>query len=300
MHKISDYLLTNNNMAHVAIYFLVGLIALFLIFQVLKNLFYRGSNVRGFHFTTKNITYIAMMVAVSTTVTVVISLTLPITVFPPIRIAFEGIMVKIAGMFFGPLVGIIVGLITELITIMFVPSYIHVAYLIVAVGFGFLSGLTSYFQRLTGRKKWWTFLAINLFIIAYGVVLGLITSYYNEDVKLFGVDIAPEYYTYVFIGSIGLSLVLVWVVVGVFLIMKKGYLLDIVLPIILMCVVTEYCVTTLIGSWGDVSFLGIPRDTGGYTSILMVRLLQSPIKIVFNTLVLSTVFYILRPLVKSK
>jgi hypothetical protein len=78
-----------------------------------------------------------MMIAVSVSLTVVISVTIPITVFPPIRVAFSGIMVKITGMFFGPIVGIIVGILTESLCLMFVPSYIHIAYFIVSISFGF-------------------------------------------------------------------------------------------------------------------------------------------------------------------
>ncbi|KAF5295613.1 hypothetical protein FQA39_LY12786 [Lamprigera yunnana] len=60
----------------------------------------------NFKFNTRTITYIAMLTAVSTTVTVVISMVIPVTVFPPIRVAFEGIMIKITGMLFGPIIDI--------------------------------------------------------------------------------------------------------------------------------------------------------------------------------------------------
>ena len=299
MKSISQHLLTGNNLAHVVVYFLLGFIALFLIYSLVRSTFFKRTY-KGFKFTTKKITYIAMMAAVSSAVTIVISLTLPITVLPPVRMSFEGIMIKIAGMFFGPLVGMLVGLITELITIMFVPSYIHIAYLLLELGVGFLSGIAAISQKWTGKRKWWTFLVINLFIIIYGTIMVLITSSYDQNVKIFGAEISRDAYKFVFIGVLAASLFVIWMVVGVFLVIKREQLLDIVLPIILLCVITEFLATTLIGSWGDSAFLGIPRDSGGYTSILMVRLVESPLKILFNTIILSTVYYILRPLVKAK
>jgi len=89
---------------------------------------------------------------------------------------------------------------------------------------------------------------INLFIILYGVIMVLITSSYDQNVKIFGAEISPDTYKFVFIGILGASLFVIWMVVGVFLVIEKSELLEIVLPIILLCVITEFLATTLIGS----------------------------------------------------
>jgi len=253
----------------------------------------------GVQFTTKNISYIAMMTAVAVAVTVVISVTIPITVLPPIRVAFEGIMIKLAGMFFGPLVGVIVGLATEGLTILFVPSYIHPAYLVTAVIFGFLSGVTSYAQRLKGKKVWWTFGMINFFVVVYGLLMTFAISSYDQDVKVFGALIPSKYFWIFFVGSLSITLLMVWITTFTCVGLKRYDVLETILPIIFLAVVAEYMCTSLIASWGNANFLGTPRD-GGYSSLMTTALIMAPLKVLSNSIILSTVFYVLRPLILNK
>ena len=142
----------SNSMAYIA----SGVIgALFLMYCCYSGFIYKfyPRHYYGIRFTTKNIAYITLLSAVSVSVTVIVSIVFPVTVFPPIRIAFEGLMIKIAGFIFGPIVGFMSGIITDLLCLMFVPSYIHIAYLIVVASFGFLSGLVGSLNRAVGKHK---------------------------------------------------------------------------------------------------------------------------------------------------
>ncbi|KAF5271427.1 hypothetical protein FQR65_LT17605 [Abscondita terminalis] len=141
----------SNNMA-IAASALLGVVAfMYIIYNSLSYAILK-EKYHGIRFTTKNIAYITMFTAVSVSVTVVISLTIPVTVFPPIRVAFEGVMIKITGLIFGPIVGLIVGITTEILVMLFVPSFIHPAFTICAVAYGFIAGVGSSFTR-AGKGK---------------------------------------------------------------------------------------------------------------------------------------------------
>ncbi|WP_027875771.1 ECF transporter S component [Mesoplasma chauliocola] len=253
-------------------------------------------------FNTKNITYMGIMIACSVSVTVVISLVAPITVFPPIRVAFEGIMIKITGMIFGPIIGLIVGLITELLTMLFIPSFIHPAYFIVAIGFGFWAGTSSFAFKLKSKQQWVTVLVITVFILLATIFLYNTLQYLPAEdgkVKLFGLAVKKELIPTIFIFMMCAMLGLCYAICGIFILLKKQRWLQIILPTFLICIVTEILITVLVASWGDSSLL-TSNSSDGYISMVALRVVQIPVKIIFNTILLSTVYYVLRPLIKNK
>ncbi|ATZ19078.1 hypothetical protein ESOMN_v1c06960 [Williamsoniiplasma somnilux] len=299
--NFGQLLLSGNNLAYASISLLGICLFGFVIFESTKYWHNKRRNIpyNGLKFTTKNIGYIAMMIAVSVSVTVVISITLPVTVFPPIRVAFTGIMIKITGLFFGPIVGIIVGLSTEMLCLMFVPSYIHIAYFFVSIGFGFWAGISSYTTKLKNKNRWITFGLINAYTIGFTIMMYFITSSLGEASAIFGIQIAADILPLVFVIFMAVTLVIIWVLTFTLEILKKTKWLEYVLPVILLCIITETLCTLLIASWGDSGFLGLPANSNGYMSMVVTRLLMVPVKIIFNTTVLTTVTVVLRPLVKQ-
>ncbi|WP_031542449.1 ECF transporter S component [Mesoplasma photuris] len=298
MEKISTWLLEESNLALATAFFTLFCIFAYGIFEISNYSYKRKKNIpyNGLKFTTRNITYIAMMIAVSVAVTVVISVTLPITVFPPIRVAFEGIMIKITGMIFGPVVGIIVGLITEILAMIFVPSFIHIAYLLVAVGFGFWSGLASFTFKLKGKKQMYTYSMIVGFILIFTAFMYfiLVARDSSDPISFFGFEISSAFFPIFFIIMMSVTLGVISLLTLVLYFTKNGKWLNIVLPILLICTVTEVLSTILLAAWGDNSFM-----QSGYMSMVVVRLAQTPIKILFNTAVLTTVYSVMKPLIKG-
>lgn len=303
MTKISEFILTNTNMAYLTAAFTFIVAAIFTLSYLVKfNYYKRHKRVwTGLKFNTKNLTYIAMMVAVSVTLTVVISVTIPITVFPPIRVAFSGIMVKITGMFFGPIVGLLVGLISELLCLLFVPSYIHIAYFCLALSFGFWSGITSYTIKLKGFKTIWIFMLINIYMVGFTAVMFFLqqTSGSGFDTKFFGISIPKELTSSFFVIMMGITLSMIWLVLIILILFKKTHLFYTVLPIFLLCIVNETLSTILIASWGDSEILGIPSKNGGYISMVILRLFQMPFKVAFNAAILTTVYMVMKPILKQ-
>ncbi|ATZ16701.1 hypothetical protein JN01_0077 [Entomoplasma freundtii] len=304
MSKVSDFLLKNTNMAYMTIAFTGICILLYSVTYLLNFQYHRltGLKWKGLKFDTRNLAIIAMMIAVSVSTTVVISVTIPITVFPPIRVAFSGIMVKITGLFFGPIVGLIVGILTECICLMFVPSYIHIAYFCVSLSFGFWAGVASYTLKWRGKKIWLTFGLITAYMVAF--TLTLFTIEMNNpninDTLFMGIKISGYFAPYMFLIMMGITLLIIWTITLGLLALRKQRWLEIVLPIILLCIITETLATILLASWGDSQILGIPSYQGGYSSMILIRLFQTPIKITFNTAVLSTVYMVMKPIIKTK
>jgi hypothetical protein len=327
IQQMSKWLLQGNNLAFATIGFVFGVMFLYIIYNTMSFYILR-EKYHGIRFTTKNIAYITMFTAISVSITIVISLTIPITVFPPIRVAFEGIMVKITGFIFGPIVGIVVGLITELLVTIFVPSFIHPAYVLVTIAYGFVSGVGASFLRAGKGKEWIIVILIHLFVILFGSFMYVIIDAYDANIKVLGFEVSPKVYQFLFVGILASILVMVWLII---IIVKareyhrikvelknlerrneivdyeaekakivkenKKHVLRFLLPIILFATASEFIVTTLISAWGDAEFLGIKSD-GGYSAMMIGRLVQAPIKILFNSFVLFFTYTAVRPLIK--
>ncbi|ATQ35249.1 hypothetical protein CG007_00480 [Mesoplasma entomophilum] len=304
MDNFLKWLMSGNHLAYASSLLTLSCLVLFGLgsFIYKKYLVRKGDLFISPTFNTKNITYMGIMIACSVSVTVVISLVAPITVFPPIRVAFEGIMIKITGMIFGPIIGLIVGLITELLTMLFIPSFIHPAYFIVAIGFGFWAGMASFTFKLKSKHQWITVVIITLFIIAATAflynTLQYLTPDENGNVKLFGIAVKKELIPMLFIIMMGVLLSICYIMCSVFVLLKKQKWLEIILPIFLICIVTEILITVLTAAWGDAGLLTSNTDDG-YISMVALRVLQIPIKIIFNTALLATVYSVLRPLIKK-
>ncbi|WP_339020952.1 hypothetical protein [Spiroplasma endosymbiont of Atherix ibis] len=298
MNNISKWLLEGNNMAYAMAVFIGFFIILYFLyngmsFWILKERYH------GIRFTTKNIAYITMFTAINVSVTVVISLTIPVTVFPPIRIAFEGVMVKITGFIFGPIIGVLVALITEVLVMIFVPSFIHPAFIIVIICYGFIAGIGSSFLRLGKGYNWVPVLLINLFLIVFAAFMVFVIDAYPDGQKItvlsFQVD--KETYKWIFLGSIIACLGTFWIIYLVLLFKGQMKILHVLLPIILFATASEYLVTAVISAWGDAGFLGIPSE-GGYTAMFIGRLIQAPLKIIFNSAILFLTYKAVAPLIK--
>ncbi|AHF61508.1 hypothetical protein P344_06800 [Spiroplasma mirum ATCC 29335] len=296
-------ILYSNKMAYFASA-VVG--ALFLVYCVYNGLYFliNPKKYHGIRFTTKNIAYITMLSAVSATVTIIISVTVPITVFPPIRIAFEGLMVKISGFIFGPIVGLLSGVVTDMIVMLFVPSYVHVAYIIVIASFGFISGCVSSLNRAVGQRKWILFLLTNIFIIVFGTFASLMTWYSPVDtIELFaGLKTNKDVLVYIIVIGTGASLVIIWIIMFVYRYFDKNkqHYWDLV-AVIMLAVINEYWVTTLISAWGDIAFLTVSQNknsgTDGYGVTMISRLAMAPVKILFNSAIIYITYRAISPLI---
>lgn len=260
---------------------------------------------RNLRFTTKNIAYIAMLSTISITTTIVVAMSMPLAVLPPIRIAVEGLMVKITGYIFGPVIGILSAIITDILIMLFVPSFIHPAYMITIVGFGFIAGIAGELKRVFVHKTWVLIIISHIFIIGFATATliltyfapqfcqkdpnGVITVCFKPDQVPFTKTMPIKKWVMMLIISIGTTLILVlfWIIWIYYILVKKDYeTFNGIIPVIILSVVTEYLITVLIASWGD-SYL-LSKGNDNYGLAMVSRLSIAPLKILINT----TIIYI--------
>ncbi|PPE06593.1 ECF transporter S component [Mesoplasma corruscae] len=317
MQKTLEWIMEGSHLAYLSSALTFTIFVLYILFKWIqkKHLITQGVFIINEQFNTRNIAYMGIMIGCSVAVTVVISMTVPITVFPPIRVAFEGIMIKITGMIFGPIVGLIVGLVTELLTMLFIPSFIHPAYFFVAIGFGFWAGICSFSFKLKDNKQYITLIIITVFVIVSTLFLSLtldklpvsnplnegeITPLgYIEKVSIFGISMSRKMVPRVFMILMGIILILIYITFAILMFTNKKKYINVIMPIILICLVTEILVSILTASWGDAELLA-KESENGYINMVALRVAQMPLKIIFNTSLLSTVYFVLRPLIKNK
>lgn len=306
--EFKAHLLQGPNLA-IAISILIGIVAFFYILYNWGSYVFLKERYHGVRFTTKNITGMTMLIAVSVSVTIVICMTVPLFVLPPIRIAIEGILVKIAGFIFGPIIGLIIGGITELLVMIFVPSYIHPAYIIVMLAYGFFGGIASSFMRASKGNYWISFAIINLFLMIYGIFILMIyggqapLGWENDahtiakPIEILKWKLEAKYFGFIFGGMIGLVAIMTWILVFVLHFKKQSKTLSVLVPILLLTISTEFAITILISPWGEAALFGLSDE--GYAAMVVGRLVQAPFKIVFNTAVLFATYKIIGPLIKK-
>jgi len=300
MQNFFSRLLAGNNLA-ILVSAMIGFFILTYIIYNAISYFVLKERYHGIRFTTKNIAYITIFTAVSVSVTIVIALTVPITVFPPIRIAFQGVMIKIIGFIFGPIVGVLAGLISEMLVLLFVPSFIHPAFIITIVYFGFISGIGSSFLRLSKGNNWITMSVINVFLISFTIFVFFIITYSKQEYFIImSIHMSKEVFKWIFLFSMGVSTFITWFIFIVMTAWGKQKQLNTLLPILLFAVASEYLITSVISAWGDYEFLGLGsvEESEGYILTLMARLVVAPIQIIFNTTILYFVYKAVEPLVK--
>ena len=304
---------------------IVSIFVLYCLYSGIVFVFFR-SHYKGIRFSTKNITYIAMLTAASVTITVVISRVVPFTVLPPVRISFEGLMVKIAGFVFGPIVGFASGLITDLICILFIPTYFHIAYLITIVAYGFVCGLASDFNKLVKEKKWIIFLISNILILLFSFLLIYnITTFTGKEIAIYHKLKVPKKLALGIISGVCILIFLIQAIAFVICYLQKkknknSFLLKIyyiyesqkffpqkfndnMLAIVFLAIVTELFITALIVPWGDLSLFKVknqPKNVAsGFMAILMYRCMEAPIKIIFNSALIYSSYMVMKPLIKK-
>ena len=281
-----------------AIYLIITLSSIMLAY-ILMNSFWKWfhkDKYKGVRFTTKNIAYITMLSSVSVVATIIVSIIIPITVLPPIRIAFEGLMIKITGYMFGPIIGIICAAVTDILVMLFVPSYISVYYMFCIIFTGFLAGIAGIFKIKLKDYSLIIFALINFFIILFaGGGMYIVISGKQSSYSMSGIIVNKYVFASIMGGGGILGLLSIYVVLFYYLLKKEIYRIKEILPIILLAVVAEYVTTVLIASYADMTLFDPNAKDYGVTAIM--RIVQAPIKIIINSIIIYVTWRTVNPLI---
>lgn len=293
----SSFSLFTDTTAH----YLILAFSILMIIYILVNIFLRWvrkEKFQGSRFTTKNIAYITMLTSVSVVATIIVSVTIPITVLPPVRLAIEGLMIKISGYLFGPVIGIISATITDILVLLFVPSYINPVYIFCIILTGFIAGIGGVVKSKLKNYPWVIFILINFFILLFaGGGSYLIWQYPTDYIPLSAGVLMHKYAVVAVVAGGGVfTLLIIYLVLLYYLVSNKKERINEILPIILLSVVIEYVVTVLIASYADMSFLS-PSSSKDYGLTMIARIVMAPIKIIFNVIIIYITWRTVNPLI---
>lgn len=150
----------------------------------------------------KGIANVAMVVAISVAVILLLTIVTAgimgviFRAYPGWRITIEGILIKIGGLLFGPVIGLFVGALTDLLAIALTAGAFHYGYFFAAMCYGLIAGLV--------RSLWNASKGSTLTFSAYAsIAMGLVFA----GIAVFISQIPVENNTFV-IAILGLKLVI--------------------------------------------------------------------------------------------
>ena len=144
-------------------------------------------------FSIRTITNIAMTISLSVAIILILSfLTSGIfnvffVAYPGVRILIEGILIKIGGLMFGPIVGVFIGAATDLLTIIISSCSFHYGFFFAAMFYGLIAGYIQMLWNFTKKNNSIFTFSVTILIFALATVLW---KYINGlEIDLFQISI---------------------------------------------------------------------------------------------------------------
>ena len=247
--------------------------------------------------TTREITFGAIFSASTVAFVVLLITYVPFVVYPTVRIAFEGVLIKMSGYLFGPLIGVLSGGIAELLVNLLRPTYFHYSWTITIILYGLFSGLIRYMNSKSKEPEKLFFIITSIIASAFtAIFIGLILRN-NSVPKVFGISFNQT--QIILLVAITQLLIVGMLPFFSFLtrtIFKRwrNFYLDI-LPIYLLSVFTGYFLTIPIIPLGDRTILQL-----NYLTLFLVYIVTSPLNIIGNIIVIYLVYKIMYPFIQKQ
>ena len=147
-------------------------------------------------FSIKTITNIAMTISLSVAIILILSfLTSGIfnvffIAYPGVRILIEGVLIKIGGLMFGPIIGVFIGATTDLLTIIISSCSFHYGFFFAAMFYGLISGYIQMLWNFTKKNNSIFTFSVTILIFALATILW---KYINSlEIDLFEISIFGE------------------------------------------------------------------------------------------------------------
>lgn len=292
-------------------------IGLILLFLFAKKLFYRFKyNKRFFiipRISTLGISSVGMILALSVSVILLLIIatagvaSVVFRLWAGTRIIFEGILIKIGGLMFGPIIGMCLGAAVDILSIAYTGGIFHYGYFISAILFGLFGGVIRMLVTTSKSKNLRFCLFSSLFailVIAFSSILIWIS---NKD------DVNTTYDIAFFIFDFKITLMQIIMVVtflplGSILILwlcyfiysyqkkKKPEMKDwfkSFAPVYVIIIVTEVIVNIIFMPIFDASVSPL-----NYQIWLTIRLLLFVPMVLLNIVIILPVYKIINPIVK--
>lgn len=261
----------------------------------------------------RNIVTISLFSAIATAVLIFFSRINNITLIPAVRVAFEGVLVKISGFIFGPIVGLISAFVTELTVIIFIPTYFHYNYLLVLMAFGFFAGLIKVFRQ-NYLTDFWAIVSLYLGIIFFIIftIWFFISNLNDHQYTQFNFQTWMQKFKakYFFETAIDFNTFLFWINMLVFVILlvmvsvvfftrtKSNFFLKTIVEnrssiigVLCLTIFAEYLISVFIASKANSTVFG--ENANNYRMLFISAASFAPIKIFINTIIILSVYRIM-------
>jgi LytS/YehU family sensor histidine kinase len=193
------------NLAQSILIFLAFVLAVFIILTCKKIYFRIKYSKRYYIFPKidiKGIANISMVISIAIAIILLLTVVtgglmgIVFRVYPGFRVTIEGILIKIGGLIFGPVVGLFIAALTDILSILLTAGMFHYGYFIAALAYGVLSGLvkTSLNMSKNNEVKFAFFSTILLLIFAFVTIGNVELQTGPFGGQMFGMDISiPKY-----------------------------------------------------------------------------------------------------------
>ncbi|MCV3728440.1 hypothetical protein OF376_01495 [Ureaplasma miroungigenitalium] len=297
----------------------LSFLIVFILVTIIKKIYYSFRYQKRYYIipkvSVKGISNIAMVISISVAVIILLTVLSANTAsvifraWPGTRVTLEGILIKIGGLLFGPILGIFIGAMTDLLSVALTAGVFHYGYLIAAMAFGLIGGLIRIILTTSKRKDviFAIYSSIATLIIGAGILLFLKFATGNEGFKidLFGLNIAlTTNQMMMIIGSFFvLSIAIVWLALGLKKILAKTYKnhkkkhkqdwFIIFTPVFVTVILTETIVNVMMLPSFDAELSSLK-----YSQWLSIRSILLIPMVVFNLFLIYPIFKIVVPLIK--
>lgn len=280
----------------------------------IKKIYYRYYLKKRFyiipHVSTKGIASIGMVIALSisvvlllTTVTADIA-AIVFRAWAGSRIMLEGILIKIGGLLFGPIIGMCIGAAVDFLTVSLTAGVFHIGYFIGAMFFGLIGGLIKNIISLSKKNEFLFNIYSSILLILVGISSCLILYFIPGDSNIFKTFkfsilnisiIISMWHMFVIISIIILfSISFVWISFLYKTKKKKDKnSFSVFIPVFITVVVSELIINLVMMPGFDNSL-----STLGYDAWLLIRMLILVPMIILNILIIYPVFKIVTPIVR--
>jgi len=299
----------------VILIFLIFIALLFFI-MIIKKLIYRYKYKKRYfiipHVSSKGVTNIGMMIALTVTI-IMFLMIVTANVFSVIfrawagsRVLIEGILIKIGGLLFGPIIGMCLGVATDFLTVAITGGIFHYGYLIAAAGFGLIGGIVRSITNMSKSKNINFAIYSTILIVGLcGTVIALVYESLLPDTGSFTVDILSYSLTLtlnqiILILSLfaAITVLIVWVSYFVYIWWKKKYpkkenwFLKFI-PVLIVIVLSEILINVLMMPAFDATI-----STLGYNAWFTIRVLLLIPSVLLNIAIIFPIFKVIGPIVK--
>lgn len=239
------------------------------------------------------------------------------------RLTIEGILIKIGGLLFGPFLGIFIGAFTDLLTVILTSGIFHYGFFISAMGYGLLSGLVKTIIVLSKNHNF-SLAVLNSFLL---LILGLCTiiifqwlpDHYSIN-SFIKIDFLSKHIMMLALLSLYIvAITMIWILLpfskrtsfkkpktkfidvhgyGVVNISKKGHnykdrdWYSILTSVILISILSQVIIDVFMLPVFDVQV-----STISYGQWFAMRFIAAFVFIVFNSLILFLVYWVISPII---